>query len=164
MQDFFPPNVLVDQGIDFHADTYNRDVQLATEMFAFKPESAIAACSITFKGTVYKNGMFLPVKENEDGLVFGKILLIVVDRNKDAYFVTELCQSMYLVALGVHCIVGDNEKHACVCIPAEKLLDYYCLPQYKINDLSLVPLHHAIHCQSLTWSLQLPTCVTAHNG
>ena len=139
----FPPELNID--IEFHADTYNYTIQHAVENFHFKPDNAVATYSVTYKGTTYKKSMLVVVDQNDQGLVFGRILLIVVNLGHEIYFVTEKCQSVHLLEAGVHGLVNDIEQKTYVCIQADKLLDYYPLPEYHINGLSLIPLHHAIH-------------------
>ena len=61
------------------------------------------------------------------------------------YFITETHQSLYLVELGCHCLISDNQdEKKIICIEADKLLEYYPLAEYRSTRLSLVSLHHAI--------------------
>ena len=106
--------------------------------------STLAAHNVTLCVTTYKHGMVVALSQSSDGdVLFGRIELMLVHCNSAVYFIVQRCQSVRLVDLGVHCLVEQSDTYY-VCINAEKFIDYYPLPLYKINGLSLIPLHHAI--------------------
>ena len=141
----FPPCVQVDKGIEFHASSYNDSIKSVTEEFQFTPENTVAAYKIVFKGTEYKKGLFVVLDRNDDGLVFGRIELLLAHCGSQIYFVVKKCQSLPLVELGVHSLIPEfSGKQDMVCVEAIKLLDYYPLPQYSIYNLSVISLHHAV--------------------
>ena len=141
----FPNPVTVHQGIEFDPDTYNCHIQQAVETCQLECRHTVAASSVVYKGTTYKKGLFVVLEKTEEGLVFGKIQLILVCTGTVVYFITETHQSLYLVELGCHCLISDNQdEKKIVCIEADKLLDYYPLAEYRSTGLSLVSLHHAI--------------------
>ena len=146
----FPPTVTVDNGIEFHADSYNFDIQQAVEKWHFLPHSTVASYKVTYKGTIYKKGFLVPIDQNEEGIVFGKIVLILVNEGYRVYFVAEKCQSVYFCQMGLTALLSKSEDHHNICILADKVLDYYPLPEYKSRSLLLVPLHHAV---SVSWPL-----------
>ena len=98
----------------------------------------MATYSLTYKGTLYKKGLFVLEKLNDDGMVFGEILLIIVCNNV-VFFVVRENQAELLADLQVHAIAKEMDV---VCIKADSLLDYVALPAYKLKGFSIIPLHH----------------------
>ena len=64
---------------------------------------------MTYKDIVYKKGMLVVLDENDERSCVRKIVLIVVNMTNDVYFVTEQCQSVHLVELGVHGLIRGDE-------------------------------------------------------
>jgi len=74
----FPSQLAVDGAIDFCAELYCSKIQQAVASFSFTPVSTVSATKATYKGTHYKSGLFVVLKETDDGFVFGKILLLLI--------------------------------------------------------------------------------------
>ena len=72
----------------------------------------------------YKKNMCVILERNDEGLVFGRIKLILIHNATAVYFVTEKCQSIRLVDQGVYCL---TESTCYVCTDHKRLLDYYPL-------------------------------------
>ena len=85
------------------------------------------------------------MKKNDDGFVFGRIELMLIQNCLEVYFVMEKCQSVPLVELGLHALVLQTEQTQMVCIKAEDLLDYYPLPAYRFHSVRVLSLHHAVY-------------------
>ena len=144
----FPSVIQVANSIDFSVADYNSNIQQAVRNLDFNVQDTVTASSVTYKGTTYKRGLLVVLDNNDEGLVFGKIVLILIHGGSTVYFITEIQQSVYLVELGLHCLVGDDlDCRSCVCVQADHLLDYYPCPVYKSRGLSLVALHHAVLLQ-----------------
>lgn len=74
--------------------------------------------------------MWVLFEQNDKGLVFGKIKLIIIYNSALVYFVTEKYQSVYLIDQGVHCLCNPEISTAqYFCIEQGKLIDYYPLPE-----------------------------------
>lgn len=127
--------------IEFYPDRYNEKITESVSSFDFEPWNTVTANTITVKETKYKNNMFVLIARNEDGLVFGKIKMILLQGESDVYFVTERYQSSPLVDLEIYCLNEINSSFEC--IAQNNLLDYYPLPDYKVCGLSVIALHHS---------------------
>lgn len=139
----FPNSVNVERIIDFDLEDYHRGIQEAAKSCDLG-SGVHAASTITYKGTTYKKGLLVILHSHEQGFVFGKIKLVLINKNQEIFFITENYPSVYLVELGVYCLENQcAENRIFSCIPADSLLDYYPLPEYKIRGMSLVSLHHA---------------------
>lgn len=141
--DVFPPCVVVERGTDFFVNDYNDKIQESVAHLSFQPSNTVAAHAVSIKGTNYKMNMCVVQGKDDEGLVFGKIKLILI-QNNSVYFITEKLQSVCLVDQGVHCL-KTNPEHTTqyFCIDQEELLDYYPLPEYSVLGLSLIALHHS---------------------
>ena len=120
----FPSVIQVANSIDFSVADYNSTIQQAIMDRDFNLQDTITASSVTYKGTTYKRGLLVVLDNNDEGLVFGKIVLILIHGGSTVYFITEIQQSVYLVELGLHCLVSDDlDCRSCVCVQADHLLD-----------------------------------------
>ncbi len=90
----------------------------------------------------------MPIEENDDGFVFGKIVLPLVrngsNLKREDFLLSEHYQSVLLVNIGLHCI--DSGQVAITCISVEPFLDYYPLAMFmhKPQSMNLISLHHAM--------------------
>lgn len=137
----FPENVVAEKGTEFHASDYNDDIQGSVACFHFEPGNTLASNEVTVKGTLYKKNLHVILQNNDEGIVFGRIQLILVHNNSSVYFVTLKCQSFCLVDQGVHCLTSQDKGY--LCINQDSLLDYYPLPKYSLCGLSVIVLHHS---------------------
>lgn len=97
------------------------------------------------KGTTYTKNLCIVVAKDNDGIVFGRIKLILIHNGSVVYFLTEQCHSVLLVDQGIQRLNDPDPKY--LCISHSKLLDYYPLPEYRILGLSLIALHHSFPAQ-----------------
>lgn len=143
---FFPQFIQVENGTDFFSDDYNERIRESVASLNFQSENTVAAHKVTFKGTTYKKDMFVVTGKHDEGLVFGRIKLILVLNDSVVHFITENYMAVRLVDQGVHCLNSTPQETFFLCIKQENLLDYYPLPEYKVFGLSLIILHHAFPC------------------
>lgn len=140
----FSPDVTINKGTEFHPCMYHDKIQKSLSN-DFTSANTLASYHVSVRGISYKKGHVLPLKENNYGVIFGKILLILV-KDKDVFFVVKTSQYIP-IHLGVYAEgapFSDISDSEIICIHINKLLDYYSLPVYKIKHLSCVCLHHAI--------------------
>ncbi len=137
----FLENVMAERGTEFHVDDYNDDIRGSVACLNFQPGNTVASNEVTVKGTLYKKNMHVVLQNNDEGIVFGKIQLILVYDNSNVYFVTKKCQSFCLIDQGVHCLTTQDKGY--LCINQDSLLDYYPLPEYSLCGLSVIVLHHS---------------------
>jgi hypothetical protein len=143
----FQQQLQVEKGINFVARRYQREIQNAVSSYQFKSDEVVASDCITIKGTLYKEGLFVCLEEGDDGIVFGRIEVILVKRSCEAYFVTSVYQSLLHVDSGLYGLVDYDPTGANVdfrCTSADSLLDYYPLPCYMFDGIHAIALHHEV--------------------
>ena len=69
-----------------------------------------------------------------------------MDNDSEVFLVTAKCQSLTLIDSGLHGLLDSDvtAERELVCVEINKLLDYYPLSEYKVDNLAAVPLHHSI--------------------
>lgn len=77
---------------------------------------------------------------HDDGILFGKIVLILLHQSK-VYLMLEKYESVLLIDVGVHSLTVQGEY---MCVDMDSLADYYPLPLYHLGDIPVVVLHHSI--------------------
>ena len=134
---------LIEVQISFPND-YNDKIKQSVDHLGLQLLNSVAVHNVPVKGTSYKKGMCVVLEKNDEGLVFGKIELILVC-NSCVYFVTEKCQSDFLFDQGIYCpkMGSENPISNYFCLHHARLLDYYPLPVYNMFGLSLIALHHS---------------------
>lgn len=125
----------------FKLNDFNDDIKRSVASLDFQLGNTVAASEGTVKGTLYKKNMHVVLKRNEEGIVFGKIQLILVNNSSNAYFVTKKYQTFCLTDQGVHCLSSQHNGY--LCISEENLPDYYPLLEYSLCGLSVIALHHS---------------------
>lgn len=136
----FPPDVVVERGTVFYSVDYNDEIRESVAHFDFHSENTVMAHSVTVKGTCYKKNMVVAIERVDEGVVFGKIKMILIHQESAVHFITERCLSVRLPDQGVYCLESTKKY---LCISQDKLLDYSPLPQYCMCDLPVVVLHHS---------------------
>lgn len=143
------PQILqIEKGVEFYVHDYRQSIQDAVAKFTFNPENCIASYSVTYKGTEYKRGLFLPVGCDDSGIVFARIEVILVSNSCEVYLVATVYQSLLHVDSGLHCLVdydSDSESDEVKCFEIDRFADYYPLPSYEYCKLTAISLHHALN-------------------
>jgi hypothetical protein len=98
----------------------------------------------TYRGTVYKHGMFVLLEETEDGFVAGKLLCMLVFEGSMLFCVVRKYDCIESLDSGSYYLMLNDSEHAVECINANDLLDFYPLNEYKKDNLSQIVLHHAV--------------------
>lgn len=138
----FPPTVqIIGEASDYNHHLYNAVIQEAVAKAGCTNQTTLDVSAVVHKGTKYVKGYVSIVDDSDDGLVFGKIAVILVN-DSGLYFVLELHQSVLLIDLGLHCLRCPPERS--VCVNADSLMDYYPLPLYNMAGLFVVSLHHSV--------------------
>ena len=86
--------------------------------------------------------MFILIDDDDEGLVVGKIKVILVHRDSAVNFITEKYLAVRLPNMGVHCLTLSQKSYCCV--NQDNLLDYYPLPEYIVGGKALIVLHHSV--------------------
>ena len=144
---FFSPTINATHNEDFTCSMYNDKVQRSVRLFGLESHNTIMSNNMTYKGTAYKKNMVVILNRVDDGFIVGKIMMIL-NQNKLVYFVCEILHALFLIDMGLHCIVQEQEPDI-TCVEVDTLLDYYPLPIYNKQGMMLVALHHAVNHATL---------------
>lgn len=108
-----------------------------------EPDSVSVSTEVNFKGTLYKKGSFLCLRrESDDSIKFGEIELILDKHAKEVCFLVTPHTSLYLSDYGLYEVKRTGgDMH---CVNAEHLLDFYPLPLYSLNGLTVISLKHSV--------------------
>lgn len=137
----FPPAVGVKKAAEFFPTDYNHSIRESVSSFDFGPDNTFIAHEATVKGTKYKKNMLVVINESSEGLVMGKIIVVLIHNGSAVYFVTKKCQALLLHDIGVYGLTPIQECYCCV--KQDNLVDYYPLPEYALCDMSIVVPHHS---------------------
>lgn len=140
----FSPDINIIKGTKFHACMYHDKIQKSL-FNSFTSTNTLVSYNVSVRGITYKKGHVLPLRENDHGIIFGKILLILI-KDENVYFIVKTSQYVFMSHLGVYAdaVTSDISDSEIICVGIDQLLDYYSLPIYKIKYLSCVCLHHAV--------------------
>lgn len=137
---FFRPKIIINKSINFHISLFNSNI-LNSLPHDVNSLNCVVSDNVIIDGIPYQKDLFLPLQQNENGLLFGKIQSVIIQNHTEIYFVTEQFQSVFLPEHGVYAIVPRMLKMYCVHI--NNLLDYYPLSSYLLNKYYCICLHHA---------------------
>lgn len=85
--------------------------------------------------------MLVSIDENSEGLVIGKIVIILIQNHSTVYFLTEKCRTVFLHDVGIY---GFTPVQGCYCcVKQDDLIDYYPLPAYTFSDMAVIVPHHS---------------------
>lgn len=140
----FSPDISIKKGTEFHDCMYHDKIQKSL-LNNFTSTNTLDSYHVSVRGIIYKKGQVLPLRENDFGIVFGKILLILV-KDKNVFFVVKTSQHILMSHLGVYAdgVTSDVSDSEIICVDIDQLFDYYSLLVYKIKHLNCVCLHHAV--------------------
>lgn len=94
---------------------------------------------MTLKGTKYKKNMLVVIDESSEGLVIGKIIVVLIHNNSAVYFITEKSKALLLRDVGVYGFTPIQELYCCV--KQDDLADYYPLPENALCDMPIIVPH-----------------------
>lgn len=72
--------------------------------------------------------MLVVINESLEGLVMGKIIVVLIHNGSVVYFVTKKNQALILYGIGVHSLAPIQGCYCC--IKQDDLVDIYPLPEY----------------------------------
>lgn len=133
---------MVGEASEYNEKLYCGPIQEAVLAAGLAEGSLSEVPSVVYKGTKYSRGFVVVMDENENGLVFGKISVILVSC-KSVHFILDMLQSVHLTDVGLHCL--GNHEGKFICAGIDSLCDYYPLPVYEVSGLKVISLHHAVY-------------------
>ena len=124
-----------------------------TTLFAEAVISAISVClnlqhplqcssRLIAKGTEYKKDAFVILRCIESSLVFGKIILCLLDCKGLGGLVVTVCKPAARTAIGTY-IAECGDSSSMTCLTLNEIWDYYPLPGYCINGALHIVLKHS---------------------
>ncbi len=100
----FAPVVVAEKATEFFLEDFNDYIRESVSNYDFGPHNTLIANEATVKGTKYKKNMLVSIDENSEGLVIGKIVIILIQNHSTVYFLTEnvgLCFFMMSVFMAL---------------------------------------------------------------
>lgn len=85
--------------------------------------------------------MLIVIDDDDEGLVTGKIKVVLVHKDSAVYFIAEKYHALRIPDMGVYSLTLMQRSYCC--INQENLLDYYPLPEYTVYGTPLIILHHS---------------------
>lgn len=137
---FSPDIQVVGLTSNFEERLYSHGIQHALSRTLTSRANIKELSAVVFKNTKYSKGMVVAVEVSDSGIIFGNIVLILLDQNR-VLLVLEKHQSVKLVDVGVHYLTREEDY---ICVGIDSLIDYYPLPVYGFCGVSVVALHHSI--------------------
>ena len=95
---------------------------------------------VTVKGKQYRKNMLIVTDDDDEGLVTGKIKVVLVHKDSAVYFIAEKYHALRIPDMGVYSLTLMQRSYCC--INQENLLDYYPLPDYTVHGTPLIILNH----------------------
>ncbi|KAI2643064.1 hypothetical protein H4Q32_029533 [Labeo rohita] len=102
---YFKRFLQVKDSSPYHADLYSSKVRSAVEAGLVTPD--LVSTEANFRGTLYKKGFFVCLK-NDESLEFGQLELVLIKENKDVHFLVMPHSSSYMPEYGLHKIAMND--------------------------------------------------------
>ena len=136
---------MIESSVSFHIELYHVGIQWAVAPFHFKCENTAVAHKVVYKGSLYKEGMFVVIAESTDGYWFGKLLFMLYHNANSVFCVVEVYSGMYDIDTGLYCLMPHflDSQIQIKCIHIDLLLDSFPLVAYRRDSHYLIALHHA---------------------
>lgn len=138
---FFPPDVLMEKGTQFFSGDYNDDIKEAVSHRSFESVNTLIGYEVTVKGTKYKKSMLIVIDEDDEGIIVGKLRMVLIHKDAVVYFVVEKYHAIRIPDMGVYCLKLMQKSYCCV--DQDTLLDYYPLSEYTAHGTRVIILHHS---------------------
>jgi hypothetical protein len=139
----FNEPVVCDKALDFNPADFSCEIQQAVADLEIDCENTIVCHTMTYRGTEYRKNLYVMVKEDERGLIFGRIMLVLIKQvvEKEVFLVLQLVPAEQLVKFDVYHL-SDDDSSTVFCCAIDTLLDYYPLSSYEVDGMTLLSLHH----------------------
>ena len=136
----FPPGVSEERGTQFFSDDYNDIIKEAVAHYNFVSTNTLISNEVTVKGKQYRKNMLIVTDDDDEGLVTGKIKVVLVHKDSAVYFIAEKYHALRIPDMGVYSLTLMQRSYCC--INQENLLDYYPLPDYTVHGTPMIILNH----------------------
>uniref|UniRef100_A0A8C2FGN5 Uncharacterized protein n=1 Tax=Cyprinus carpio TaxID=7962 RepID=A0A8C2FGN5_CYPCA len=97
---FFPNIQVVGLASNFEERLYSHEIQQAVSRTLANRKNTTELSAVVYKNTKYSKGLAVAVAETDHGILFGKIVLILLDQSR-IHLILEKHQSVLLVDVGV---------------------------------------------------------------
>lgn len=139
----FPPLIDVSNAVEFHDEIYNEDIRKVILKYGFSSKTTIASYNVVIKGITYKKGLYVILKQDDNKLQVGEIVIMFVHNDIDLIFIVDTHEAVFQSHLGVYQINKNANYNMLTGISYHDLIDFYPLPCYKVKDNYFVPFHHS---------------------
>ncbi len=137
---FFPNIQVIGVASNFEERLYSHGIQQAVSRTLANRKNITELSVVVYKNTKYSKGLVVAVADGESGILFGKIVLILLDQSR-VHLIVEKHQSALLVDFGVRHLTLQGDY---ICVDIDSVVDYYPLPVYDLCGVSVVAIHHSI--------------------
>lgn len=136
-------DLILESAMGFHLSFFSDEIQsaVAAELGNLHL-TALHSEKITFRGVKYKKDMFVVISRDENQLVFGKIIFLLIVNNI-IYFVVQCLESCHCPKTNLFFIKKDQELKV-QCLSYFNILDYYPLHGYIHHNDIIIPLKHGV--------------------
>lgn len=85
--------------------------------------------------------MLVVMEEISEGIVIGKIIVVLIHKDSEVYFITNKCKAFPLHDMGVY---GLTPCEGCYCcVKQDELIDFYPLQEYAFCGMPIIVPHHS---------------------
>lgn len=137
---FFPNIQVVGPASNFEERVYSHGIQQALSRTLSNRKNTTELSAVVYNTTKFSKDLVVAVADSDHGILFGKIVLILLDQSR-IHLIVEKHQSVLLVDVGVRYL---TLLRGYICVDIDSLVGYYPLPKYDLCGASVVTLHHSI--------------------
>ena len=125
----FTDSLDLDAAIPFDQSLYNDDIQKATRDLNLGGNAQILS-KVKYRNVEYKKGMYLVIRYQNERLLFGEIISVIIHEETNIYFLVKLHQSKHILEMGVY-EISQGSQLPIDCVSSHCILDYCPLPAYR---------------------------------
>jgi hypothetical protein len=129
----------------YYGDSFKLDLKLYIQDIRHAVEACIFGDKLQYTtkanilGTLYKKGHFILIEIEEGKYIFGKIEMIIYDKEMSTYFLVEKYEDQFNHDCGLHIL---NKCNSYKCVEHVNLPLYTPLEEYSVNNVSTVSLKY----------------------
>jgi len=155
----FPSELMIESSISFHTELYHVGIQWAVAPFHFNCENTAVTHKVVYKGSLYKEGLFVVISESVERYWFGKLVFMLCHNANSVFCLVEVYSGLYDIDTGLYCLMPHliDSQTQIKCVHIELLLDSFPLVGYRRDSHYLIALDHA-HLPIMSTSVKHGSC------
>ena len=140
----YSESILCQQNVPFNPEILNSEIVDAVMLCSpdINQNNTAVAQKVTFRGTVYEQGMYVLISQTGETLKVGEVELIMLKNHLDVLLVVRVQDSLQFPNLGLYSIKNDNVRYQC--LHQESLLDFHPIHSYSLLDQEFLSLKYQI--------------------